>query len=515
MRPRSRQQGIALLLVVGVLVMGGTLLTLSALNASTWRADRYRVSQEALLAAKEALVARAVADDDRPGSLPCPDTDDDGNAELFAGNACPSYLGRLPWRTLHLPDLRDGSGERLWYVLSASHRDDTSAQPINSDTAGEITLAGLQPASNALAVVFAPGGALMRSGAAVVQVRGCTVGTNCNAALVCTTSPHRLTPKCNPFNYLDVSGTEDNADRDTASSTSFATAAETLQFNDLALPILADDIMPLVERRVGREIAQRLREHYDAWDTATGAGFYPWPAPFNPAGSPTGVSGTAEGSLPTSPTAAVWSSWSANCTPNAGATELSCLGIFLPLFGLVTFDASGTVSDIGGRVFEAPSAANTSVDLGLLLLGGATPSWSLNRTAQQLSFTFSATNTLSAGVAVIRVRAPAVNAWVSSSWLTANQWDRVSYYALSPHYAINGSQSCGASCITVTNVSPGTGKQSVVVMTGRQLAAQAARPIADASQYLEAANYTSPADYAFARGMRSQTFNDEVAVVRP
>jgi hypothetical protein len=28
-------------------------------------------------------------------------------------------MGRLPWKTLRLPDLRDGHGERLWYEHAA------------------------------------------------------------------------------------------------------------------------------------------------------------------------------------------------------------------------------------------------------------------------------------------------------------------------------------------------------------------------------------------------------------
>jgi hypothetical protein len=94
-----------LTVILVMLALGATFLVLRSLNASTTRADRYRVSQDVLIQAKEALIARAVTDDptSRPGSLPCPDTDDDGSAELFVGNACPSYIGRLPWRTLGLP----------------------------------------------------------------------------------------------------------------------------------------------------------------------------------------------------------------------------------------------------------------------------------------------------------------------------------------------------------------------------------------------------------------------------
>lgn len=516
MRPRSRQQGIAVLLLVGLLLLGGTLLTLTALNASTWRADRYRVTQEALLAAKETLVARAVADDNRPGSLPCPDVDDDGIAEgtlAGGGTQCPSYIGRLPWRTLDVPDLRDGSGERLWYALSTTYRDNPSAEPINSDTAGQLGLGGVQPATNALAIVLAPGSALVRSGAAALQDRGCIVGVNCDASRVCTTTPPSLTAKCNPSNYLDVSAGVDNADGDN----SFIAAAEDVAFNDRALAIVADDIMPLVERRVGRELAKNLREHYDAWQTATGSGFYPWAASFDPTvPAPSGTSGNVEGSLPTSTTNAVWTSAGVGCAiDSTDPNKLNCTGLVWP--GLIdVLNFSGTVGNVGARFYNAPSASDVTVTAGLTLIGTPTATWTVNRPAQTLEFSYSAP-AVAIGTVSITVRAPGGSSWLSS-WVINNQWDRVSYYALSPHYAINDSQSCGASCITVTNVSPGASKQAVVVTAGRDLTSPSLRPVADAAKYLEAGNYKAPLDppdYAFERMLRGTTFNDQVTVVRP
>ena len=62
-----------------------------------------------------------------PGYLPCPDPDDDGWAESTCGSLArhlgqAERLGRLPWKTLGLPDLRDGRGERLWYAVSTRYK---------------------------------------------------------------------------------------------------------------------------------------------------------------------------------------------------------------------------------------------------------------------------------------------------------------------------------------------------------------------------------------------------------
>jgi hypothetical protein len=42
------------------------------------------------------------------GSLPCPEVNDDGKLTLgvdfTSGGACTQYIGRLPWKTLELPE---------------------------------------------------------------------------------------------------------------------------------------------------------------------------------------------------------------------------------------------------------------------------------------------------------------------------------------------------------------------------------------------------------------------------
>lgn len=129
----------------------------------------YRLRPEALLLeraehtvaamseAKQLLIARAVQDKDRPGSLPCPDADANGSADLFAGNDCPKYLGRFPWRTLASGKLTDAQGELLWYALSRNYRDDDSAQPIHINLAAQLQADSVD---DVVAVILAPGHAL-------------------------------------------------------------------------------------------------------------------------------------------------------------------------------------------------------------------------------------------------------------------------------------------------------------------------------------------------------------------
>jgi type II secretory pathway pseudopilin PulG len=114
----SCQRGAAaLLLVLALLAAAVTMYAAAWPLAEPNR--REQKSQQALAEAAQALAGYARARRCVAGSgtilshLPCPDL---GGGEGVAAATCagPS-LGRLPWRTLGLPPLRDGHGECLWY----------------------------------------------------------------------------------------------------------------------------------------------------------------------------------------------------------------------------------------------------------------------------------------------------------------------------------------------------------------------------------------------------------------
>lgn len=239
-RPPLRESGQILVAVAFVITVATGAALYTFLSPPQRYVEEQKQTARALAAARDALVGRSAGDNNRPGSLPCPDrvtnipgtnVPNDGIADLLSGNECPSYIGRLPWRTLDLPDLRDGSGERLWYVLSRAFRDDDSAQPINSNTVGNLTVAGSLAASNVIAIVFAPG-----------AVVGSQVRDAANANDVA--------------NYLEggneVSGT-----------TAFTAGAPNASFNDSLLVLGSDALFPVVEARVAREARQVLIAFYN------------------------------------------------------------------------------------------------------------------------------------------------------------------------------------------------------------------------------------------------------------
>jgi hypothetical protein len=233
---RSNQQGMALTLVSFVILTAATAVFLANASLQSNASESERTTHHALAEARRALIGRAAMDDNRPGSLPCPDTNHDGEADLFdkTGIHCPSYIGRLPWKTLGLPELRDASGEVLWYALSPSLRDHPGAQPINSAvTPAQIRIVGTEPAVDVAAVVIAPGATLpgqIRLGAGVDAVTNYLEGQNASIG--------------------------DNI---------YETAAHSSAFNDRLLVITRDQLFDVVEWRVANTIRNTLSRYYGAF----------------------------------------------------------------------------------------------------------------------------------------------------------------------------------------------------------------------------------------------------------
>lgn len=322
--PREKhQRGAAMMVMLVIMILGSAAFLVSSINSIMPQLERDKKTADALAQAKEALIGFsakvqvsnldiACADPlsyanpncPRPGDLPCPDMDNDGDAESNCGDATGSNqykrLGRLPWKTLGLPDLRDSSGERLWYAVSNSFKNNTRttcnnsnlAGCLNSDTTGTITVFGTDgnvtntagSVTGAVAVIFAPGSALVRQDN-VSQNRGCTVNVDCDVNDKCTTSPPTNTPKCNPVNYLDVATVGGNT-RDNQSFTDGLTTDGFIQgrildsnrlpiLNDQLLVIPARHILPTVEKRVAAEVRNCLTEYAAIPQNNN---YYPWAA---------------------------------------------------------------------------------------------------------------------------------------------------------------------------------------------------------------------------------------------
>lgn len=245
MKAARRQRGavLAALLVLLVIAAAGPLLRGLAVSAS---GDREALATaRALATAKAALLGFAAAYPDRyagvqgPGRLPCPDTSGNGSPNPPCGSLADTRprLGWLPDVFLGLGDLRDGAGERLWYVLSPAWRNNPRATPLNSDTPGRLEL---DDRTDVVALLIAPGPA------GPDQRREVAAGAG---------------PVTAP-DWLEA----DNADGDAR----FASHAG----NDRLLPITRTDLLAMVEPRVLGEVQAALRRH------ARRGAAWPWLAPW-------------------------------------------------------------------------------------------------------------------------------------------------------------------------------------------------------------------------------------------
>lgn len=253
----AAQHGAALLVMIVIMVLGIAAVLVGSLNSAALNISRQQQTSAALAQAKDALIGRAAVDASVPGSLPCPDSNDDGSAELMAGNDCPHYIGRLPWKTLGLTEIRDGSGEHLWYALSRNFRDDSTAH-VNSDTLGTLNINGAQTVSNAVAIVFAAGNPLPGQNRSATQTALCVTTGSTIAASLCAT------------NYLE--GGNDSLSSAASPNTSYQAGTPTnVSLNDQVLAITREQLFPAVETRIAREAKTCL----DSYAAANGQR-YPW-----------------------------------------------------------------------------------------------------------------------------------------------------------------------------------------------------------------------------------------------
>lgn len=279
--PARRQRGAVLMLLLLLVAVGALAVFVTGLNRATVQLERDRITAAALAQAKEALIGYAASvafssggcgnNCPRPGELPCPDNWPQGSINEGSPSACSgNAIGRLPWKKLGLPDLRDASGERLWYAVSSNYKNSNRLLPLNSDTIGTISvrdpggtlIADAVSGSGVAAVVIAPGGALTRQDG-VVQDRS-TAGYN------------------NAINYLDVANGEDNQNFINGANDGFIqgpikNSNGTIILNDALIKISRDDVMRVAEKRVLKEVVNALSSYF------LSNASYPNPADFNDA----------------------------------------------------------------------------------------------------------------------------------------------------------------------------------------------------------------------------------------
>lgn len=275
--------------LIAIIATGMLYFIVRSLDRVEMEQKRIQDTAQALAMAKQALIGFAVSVElpvegscngtscARPGELLCPDRHDPTLATSGTSSApCgANRLGRFPWRTLDMPELRDSDGEHLWYAVAANFINSPRTLPLNSDTAGSFTIvdaAGNTVATDVVAVIIAPGAPLQREGEGSIQAR----------------SPSSIAASA----YLDKSGAFDNA---TATPDTFVqgpvpATGTPLIVNDQIAYITRAELAAAVEKRVAREIRNCLAAY---------PGELPWPSPLASLTNFDGLAGSYFGRLPT------------------------------------------------------------------------------------------------------------------------------------------------------------------------------------------------------------------------
>ena len=259
--PPLHQRGFALIAMLVLAAMITAFLITVGLNRSSAEIanERENRNMSALRQAKAALIAYAALYSQQPGALPCPDQDDNGTENCVFGSNARSVIGRLPWQSMGIEDLRDSSGERLWYAVSHDFRKlqcpGASCTTINSDTQGQFTVSGNISMNNVVAVVIAPG-----------------------PIILAQTRPYStLAPAHNdPANYVESFTSGDWVHFNFATN-----AIPDLGLNDRLVVITQADLMAAVEPVVAAQIARDVKPllntlYISQW------GAFPFPANFAP-----------------------------------------------------------------------------------------------------------------------------------------------------------------------------------------------------------------------------------------
>lgn len=247
---RTRSQGgIMVLAIMLILVAGSSYMLVKKFNANAQKARADSRTMEALKTAKGVLMSYAVRfpetdaespgdEIDGPGYLPCPDVNNDGEAVGSCSDGGNTTIGRFPFKTLGVSELRDGSGTRLWYALSENYRNNPKQIPLNSDIQGTLQVDSL---NDIVAVVFAAGE---------------PVGDQNSRGSVTETIE----------DYLE--GENSNYDQ-------VFTRSGVGNFNDRLVIITRDELMEVVEKRVLGDVSRTLKNYYASHDAL------PWLSPYS------------------------------------------------------------------------------------------------------------------------------------------------------------------------------------------------------------------------------------------
>lgn len=320
-----------LLLTLLILIVSVTVFVIFLINPIKIRNEQLNASRNAMAEYRENLVAFAFGSAN--GQLPCPDTSTNGFYEGSEdNNGCNEQeeveLGRIPWRSIELPPLKDAQSECFWYAVTGTHKKKfDNNQPnlmFNEDTPGMLRIInkegnivwGDQAYNRPVAAIIAPGGTLSqkaqdRSDDNMGQHSVVYCGGNYNAG-----------------NYLEVYdvpgyGTINNADEDSSSAGMIHDLVQGNLFdadvNDTILPVSRRDIFEPIMKSSSfktdiNNLALKLAECLAGYARISTSNELPWATPidltdYEDETAYEGIDGVKFGRLPYSVRSSVDTTW--------------------------------------------------------------------------------------------------------------------------------------------------------------------------------------------------------------
>ena len=289
---KKQQRGIVLLMIVVVIAFTISAYYFSSISIVEIKFESHKNTRLALKKAKQALISYAITHADGNGTgdpgeygyLPCPhiSNGNEGMQDLTCGSKHVNSIGYLPWVSMKIAPIRDGSGNCLWYAVSGGYKNNPNSGLINEDTNGMfqvvdssgVVYIGNQPEDRIVAVIFSPGSVLDSQNRTYVENSKCGQdGSNTTA-------------------YLEGVGAIDNAtlqfDGDKIDQfihASLTSAAESEPYNDNIITITRNDIWQAIMRRsdlnnrlseVTESLAECLAEYVNHAENLNQR--LPWPA---------------------------------------------------------------------------------------------------------------------------------------------------------------------------------------------------------------------------------------------
>lgn len=529
---RSRQQGVALIIFLTVLILGVAWFAVGAIGkAAPGRAERDAMTGVALQTAKQALlgyIALKAADpgEGSPGRMPCPERlDAPGTANEGVAPPLPGYrpcesVGRLPWKTLGIDQIRDGAGEPLWYAVATGTWalvEASTTLTINPGSPNQLPYDG---AANAVvAVIIAPGAPVNSMSEPGTAPSPCVKVNQHTARNV---APYVVA------NFLECGN---------STGTNYALGAAPWS-NDRTISITAAEVMEAVAGAVADRLQRQVAPALNEWFTTAslpywGRSYLPYASSFTaPASNDLcGDVDVLEGLMPAAASPTCDTRWtngsvtqllgllggSPSCTQIAGdsyrctftnASSLLALKVRIradaPRIGM-SFREPISISDIDAR------AANGAVGTVSAL------SHSISTTTGTGSVQFEVQFPLLPFLNQVTVTFPNVQrpSDARMNWFVDNNWAAYTYYMIAPGARLNAASACSTAgdpdCLTLNGLPAGNGNSSdkrlVLTLMGRAVGTQA-QPSGSPTNYLESHTVGL---YTFTAQRISSTFNDRHA----